>query len=223
MIILMGGVIIIDHPLAQDILTTLRDKNTKQIEFRKGLVRLGRLIGYEIIKSFETYSIEVETPLGVKARGVRIKDLDKVIIVQILRAAMPMVEGLLKAFPAARIGVISARRVENTHKPGSLEFQVDVGYYRIPEIRSDDTLIVVDPMLATGSTILTALDVIYRHGKPKRTITVHVIGTKYAIDRVLARYPDIDIYLVAIDPSLNEEGFIVPGLGDAGDRAYGEA
>ncbi|MFP3239092.1 MAG: uracil phosphoribosyltransferase [Caldivirga sp.] len=219
----MGRVVVVDHPLAQDILTTLRDRNTRQIEFRKGLVRLGRLIGYEIIRSFETYEVEVETPLGVKARGVRVKDMDKVIIVQILRAAMPMVEGLLKAFPAARIGVISARRVEDTHVPGSLEFQVDVGYYRIPEIHSDDTLIVVDPMLATGSTILSALSIAYRHGKPRRTITVHVIGTRYAIDRVMAKYPEVDIYLVAIDPMLNERGFIVPGLGDAGDRAYGEA
>jgi uracil phosphoribosyltransferase len=219
----MGRVVVVDHPLAQDILTTLRDRNTRQIEFRKGLVRLGRLIGYEIIRSFETYEVEVETPLGVKARGVRVKDMDKVIIVQILRAAMPMVEGLLKAFPAARIGVISARRVEDTHVPGSLEFQVDVDYYRIPEIRSDDTLIVVDPMLATGSTILSALSIAYRHGKPRRTITVHVIGTRYAIDRVMAKYPEVDIYLVAIDPMLNERGFIVPGLGDAGDRAYGEA
>jgi len=107
--------------------------------------------------------------------------------------------------------------------PGSLEFQVDVGYYRIPEIHSDDTLIVVDPMLATGSTILSALSIAYRHGKPRRTITVHVIGTRYAIDRVMAKYPEVDIYLVAIDPMLNERGFIVPGLGDAGDRAYGEA
>ncbi|WP_292000572.1 uracil phosphoribosyltransferase [Caldivirga sp.] len=219
----MGKVVIVDHPLAQDILTTLRDKGTGQIEFRKGLVRLGRLIGYEIIKSFETYSVEVETPLGVKARGVRIKDVDKVIIVQVLRAAMPMVEGLLKAFPAARIGVVSARRVENTHVPGSMEFQIDIGYYRIPEIHSDDTLIVVDPMLATGSTILSTLDIVYRHGKPKRTITVHVIGTRYAIERILAKYPNIDVYLVAVDPELNERGFIVPGLGDAGDRAYGEA
>jgi len=94
----MGRVVVVDHPLAQDILTTLRDRNTRQIEFRKGLVRLGRLIGYEIIRSFETYEVEVETPLGVKARGVRVKDMDKVIIIQILRAAMPMVEGLLKAF-----------------------------------------------------------------------------------------------------------------------------
>ncbi len=219
----MGRVVVVDHPLAQDILTTLRDKNTKQIEFRKGLVRLGRLIGYEIIRSFETYEVEVETPLGVKARGVRVKDMDKVIIIQILRAAMPMVEGLLKAFPAARIGVISARRVENTHVPGSMEFQIDVGYYRIPEIHGDDTLIIVDPMLATGSTILSALSIAYRHGKPRRTITVHVIGTKYAIDRITAKYPEVDIYLVAIDPTLNERGFIVPGLGDAGDRAYGEA
>ncbi|WP_069807276.1 uracil phosphoribosyltransferase [Vulcanisaeta thermophila] len=217
----MGRVVIVDHPLAQAILTTLRDRNTRQIEFRKGLVRLGRLIGYEIVKSMDVETVEVETPLGVKARGVRIRDLDHVVIVQVLRAAMPLVEGLVKIFANARMGVVSARRVEETHRPGSLDFDVEITYVKVPRIMEDDVLIVADPMLATGSTITSVLSHVLKYGNPKRTLVVSVISTKYGIDRVLSRYPFVEIYTVAIDPEINEKGYIMPGLGDAGDRAFG--
>ncbi|MCG2880529.1 MAG: uracil phosphoribosyltransferase [Vulcanisaeta sp.] len=217
----MGRVVVVDHPLAQAILTTLRDRNTRQIEFRKGLVRLGRLIAYEIVKSFDVEPVEVETPLGVKARGVRIKDLDHVVIVQVLRAAMPLVEGLVKIFANARMGVVSARRVEESHRPGSLNFEVEVSYVKVPRISNDDILIIADPMLATGSTITTVLRHILKYGNPKRLIIVSIIATNYGIERVLKEYPSAEIYTVAIDPEINENGYIVPGLGDAGDRAFG--
>lgn len=217
----MGRVVVIDHPLAQAILTTLRDRNTRQIEFRKGLVRLGRLIAYEIVKSLDVEPVEVETPLGVKARGVRIKDLDHVVIVQVLRAAMPLVEGLVKIFANARMGVVSARRVEESHRPGSLNFEVEVSYVKVPKISNDDILIIADPMLATGSTITTVLKHVLKYGNPKRIIIVSVIATNYGIERVLKEYPSAEIYTVAIDPEINENGYIVPGLGDAGDRAFG--
>jgi uracil phosphoribosyltransferase len=213
--------VVIDHPLAQAILTTLRDRNTRQIEFRKGLVRLGRLIAYEIVKSLDVEPVEVETPLGVKARGVRIKDLDHVVIVQVLRAAMPLVEGLVKIFANARMGVVSARRVEESHRPGSLNFEVEVSYVKVPKISNDDILIIADPMLATGSTITTVLKHVLKYGNPKRIIIVSVIATNYGIERVLKEYPSAEIYTVAIDPEINENGYIVPGLGDAGDRAFG--
>jgi len=217
----LGRVVVIDHPLAQAILTTLRDRNTRQIEFRKGLVRLGRLIAYEIVKSLDVEPVEVETPLGVKARGVRIKDLDHVVIVQVLRAAMPLVEGLVKIFANARMGVVSARRVEESHRPGSLNFEVEVSYVKVPKISNDDILIIADPMLATGSTITTVLKHVLKYGNPKRIIIVSVIATNYGIERVLKEYPSAEIYTVAIDPEINENGYIVPGLGDAGDRAFG--
>jgi uracil phosphoribosyltransferase len=102
---------IIDHPYAQHLLTRLRDKSTASVEFRKGLVRLGRIVGYELVKTFPVRTVDVETPLGV-ARGVEIVGLDRVVIVEVLRAAMPFVEGLLKAFPQARLGVVAARRRE---------------------------------------------------------------------------------------------------------------
>ena len=217
----MGRVVVIDHPLAQAILTTLRDRNTRQIEFRKGLVRLGRLIAYEIVKSLDVEPVEVETPLGVKARGIRIKDLDHVVIVQVLRAAMPLVEGLVKIFANARMGVVSARRVEESHRPGSLDFEIEVSYVKVPRISNDDILIIADPMLATGSTITTVLKHVLKYGNPKRIIIVSVIATNYGIKRVLKEYPSAEIYTVAIDPEINENGYIVPGLGDAGDRAFG--
>lgn len=117
---------IIDHVYAQHLLTRLRDKSTAGIEFRKGLVRLGRIVGYELVKTFPVRAVEVETPLG-RATGVEIVGLDKVVIVQILRAAMPFVEGLLKAFPRAKLGVVAARRKE---EGGVID--VDIFYSKIP-------------------------------------------------------------------------------------------
>ncbi len=217
----MGKVNIIEHPLAQALLTKLRDKNTDQIEFRKGLVELGRIIGYEVVRSMEVNETEVETPLGVKAKGVIIPDLEHVVIVQVLRAAMPMAEGLVKIFERARMGVISARRLEDTYKKGSLSFDVESTYVRVPKIFSDDVLIIADPMLATGSTIVTVLKSISSRGKPKRKIVATVIATEFGIERVLKEDNTSEIYTLAIDPEVNEDGYIVPGLGDAGDRAFG--
>ena len=218
----MKKVQIIDHPLAQAILTSLRDKNTNQIEFRKGLVELGRIIGYEIVRSMNIQETYVETPLGVKAKGVKIPDLEHVVIIQVLRAAMPMAEGLVKIFERARMGVISARRVEESHTKGSLSFEIESTYVRVPKIFPEDVLIIADPMLATGSTIATVLRNISTKGNPKRKIIASVIATDYGIDRVHREDNNAEIYAVVVDPEVNEAGYIVPGLGDAGDRAFGE-
>lgn len=204
---------IIDHVYAQHLLTKLRDKSTKGIEFRKGLVRLGRIVGYELVKTFPTRQVEVETPLG-KATGVEIVGLDKVVIVQILRAAMPFVEGLLKAFPQARLGVVAARRRE---EGGAIS--VEVFYSKVPQIEGD-VVIVADPMLATGGTMIKAIEEVYKAGNPQRLIVASVIATPIGVDNVLSKYPHAEIYTVAIDPALNDRAFIVPGLGDAGDRAF---
>jgi len=213
---------ILDHPLAQSILTELRDKSTGQIEFRKGLVRLGRLMAFRIVEDFDTETVYVETPLNVKARGIRIPDLDKIIIIQILRAAMPFVEGMLKIFPAAKMGVISARRVEEKGMKPNKTFDVEVKYVKLPRIEEDNIAIIADPMFATGSTALKALDIVKNHGTPKKLIVATVISTPLAIKRVLDYDEKLMVYTVAIDNELNEKGYIVPGLGDAGDRAFGE-
>ena len=210
---------VFDHPLAQAVLTQLRDKNTPQIEFRKGLVKLGRLIGYELIKTMQFEDVEVETPLGVKARGIKISDMEHVVIINVLRAATPLVEGLLKALPDARQGVVGIRRIEE--KPGIENISVQKFYTKIPPINKNDTIIIADPMLATGSTILAVIPEVLNAGTPKRLIIVSVISTEYGISRILKAYPQVEVVTVAIDPKLNDHGYILPGLGDAGDRAFG--
>lgn len=205
---------IIDHVYAQYLLTRLRDKSTGSLDFRKGLVRLGRVVGYELVKTFPTRVVEVETPLG-RAEGVEIVGLDRVVIVQVLRAAMPLVEGLLKAFPQARLGVVAARRRE---EGGGVD--VEVFYSKIPKIAPEDVVIVADPMLATGRTMVRAIEEVYKSGRPGRTVVVSVIATPQGVDYVLSRHPEAEIYVVAIDPALDYRAFIVPGLGDAGDRAF---
>lgn len=214
---------IVDHPLAKAILTTLRDKNTHQIEFRRGLVRLGILIAYKIVEDFETEKVYVETPLNVKAEGIRLPDMDKIVIVQVLRASMPLVEGMIKIFPAARQGVVSARRVEELGMSEDKWFNIEIKYVKIPKINGDDNLIIADPMFATGSTVIAVMrELEKRNVKPKRLIVATVISTELAIKRLFDKYPHASIYTVSVDPTLNEKGYIVPGLGDAGDRAFGE-
>jgi uracil phosphoribosyltransferase len=214
-----GHVKIVDHPLAQEILTVLRDKDTDQITFRKGLVKLGRLIGYKLIENMPTEEVYVETPLGVKAKGVRIPQLRNIVIVNVLRAATAFVEGLLKALPLSRQGVVVAKRIED--KPGIENIWAETYYVKIPQITEKDYVIVADPMLATGSTLLNVLKDLSKIGKPKKMIVVSVISAPYGLNRVISAYPDVEIYTVAVDPELNEHGYIVPGLGDAGDRAFG--
>jgi uracil phosphoribosyltransferase len=217
---------VLDHPYIQVVLTTLRDKNIGQIEFRKAMVRLGRAMGFEITRDLELERVEVETPLGVKTEGVRFKDMDKVVIITVLRAGMPMTEGLIKIFYNARQGVVSARRVEEKGMRADKTFDVEITYVRLPKISSEDTVIIVDPMLATGSTIREVLKIVLSKSRPRKVFVVGAIATPLAIDRVrevVEEYNlDATIYTAAVDPTVNEKGYIVPGLGDAGDRAFGE-
>ncbi|RLG73218.1 MAG: uracil phosphoribosyltransferase [Thermoprotei archaeon] len=213
---------VVNHPYAQAVLTKLRDRRTGQIDFRKGLVRLGRVLGLELVKEFEIKEITVETPLG-PAKGVAIPGMDNVVIITILRAAMPLTEGLIKVFPAARQGVVSARRVEEKGMGPGYEFEIEITYVKIPEIKHEDTVIIADPMLATGSTMVSIMDEVLKRGRAKRYFIASVISTPVGIAKVLKKFRDVDlkIYTVAIDEVINEMGYIVPGLGDAGDRAFG--
>lgn len=212
---------IVNHKLAKDILTEIRDVDTHQVDFRRGLVKLGRICGYEIIDSrLETEPKEIETPLE-EMSGECVKGLDNVIIINVLRAATPFVEGLLKAFPEARQGVISASRNEHAGRTEDGTFPITVDYVKLPEITADDTVIVADPMLATGSTMTHVLEhVLEGNEKPKRLIVLATVSAPEGIERIKERVPDVDIITVAIDSHLDENGFIVPGLGDAGDRAF---
>jgi uracil phosphoribosyltransferase len=214
-----SNVHVIDHPLAQAILTDLRFKDTGQIAFRKGLVKIGRLTAYEIIRSFPTKETYVETPLKVKARGVKVPDMEHVVIINILRAAMSLVEGLLKSFPQARQGVLAVQRVEE--KEGIENIKAIKYFVKIPKFNSEDTVIIADPMLATGSTILEAIAEVYKVGKPKRLIVSSVISCEYGVEKLVQKYPEVQLYTLAVDPELNNHAYIVPGLGDAGDRSFG--
>ena len=212
---------VVEHPLAQEILTTLRDKNTGQIAFRKGLVKLGRYMGYEIAKTMQYKAVEVETPTGSIAKGVQITDAQNIMIVNVLRAAVPFVEGLLKIFPAARQSVMSAKRIEEGIAAPNYNFRIERSYSKISTIYENDTLIIADPMLASGSTLLSVIEQVLRVSSPKRVIVVSVISAPLGIQRLIDKYPTIEIFTASIDEALNEHGYILPGLGDAGDRAFG--
>jgi len=212
---------LITHALARDTLSRIRDVETEQVGFRKGLVKLGRICGYEIIDGrMETEYVEIETPLET-TMGERVRGLDDVVIVNVLRAATPFVEGLLKAFPRARQGVISASRDEEAGRDGDGGFPITVDYVKLPEIHEEDTVIVADPMLATGSTMCTVLEhVVENAPEPEHLIVLSAVSAPEGLLRVGERVPEADLLTVSIDDRLDERGFIVPGLGDAGDRAF---
>ena len=211
---------LITHALAKDTLSELRDVRTEQVAFRKGLVKLGRICGYEIIDgAMDTEYVSIETPLE-ETTGERVKGLDRIVIVNVLRAATPFVEGLLKAFPRAKQGVISAGRNEEAGMTDG-EFPIDIDYVTLPEITPEDTVIVADPMLATGSTMLAVLDrVLGSQPNPENLFVLSAVSAPPGLLNVAEAYPDADLLTVAIDDRLDDDGFIVPGLGDAGDRAF---
>ena len=212
---------VVTHALAQHTLTDLRSVETEQVAFRKGLVRLGRICGYEIIDTWmETDDVAIQTPL-TETTGTRISGLDNVVIVNVLRAATPFVEGLLKAFPAARQGVISASRDESSGMDEKGEFPISVEYVKLPEIRPEDTVIVADPMLATGSTLSAVLErLLEGESEPAQLIVLSAVSAPDGLERISKEFPVARLVTVAIDDHLDEDGFIVPGLGDAGDRAF---
>lgn len=211
---------VITHALARDTLSQLRDVETEQVGFRKGLVKLGRICGYEIIDgSMETEYVEIRTPLET-TMGERVKGLDDVVIVNVLRAATPFVEGLLKAFPRAKQGVISAGRDEEAGMEEG-EFPITIDYVKLPEIRERDTVIVADPMLATGSTICAVLERVLENApEPEHLFVLSAVSAPDGLLRVDEEFPEAELLTVSVDDRLDENGFIVPGLGDAGDRAF---
>jgi len=212
---------LITHALAKDTLSRLRDVETEQVAFRKGLVKLGRICGYEIIDgAMETEYVTLQTPLE-ETTGERVKGLEDVVIINVLRAATPFVEGLLKAFPRAKQGVISAGRDEEAGMNEEGEFPITIDYVKLPEISEKDTVIVADPMLATGSTMCAVLDhVLGNAAEPTDLFVLSAVSAPDGLLRVGEEYPDADLLTVAIDDYLDDDGYIVPGLGDAGDRAF---
>ncbi|WP_248895879.1 uracil phosphoribosyltransferase [Haloplanus halobius] len=211
---------LITHALAKDTLSKIRDADTEQVAFRKGLVKLGRICGYEIIDgAMETEYVSIETPMA-ETTGERVKGLDDVVIINVLRAATPFVEGLLKAFPRAKQGVISAGRDEEAGMDESGTFPITIDYVKLPEIHEEDTVIVADPMLATGSTMCAVLEYVLDDAAPENVFVLSAVSAPDGLLRVQEAVPEADLLTVAIDDHLDDDGFIVPGLGDAGDRAF---
>jgi uracil phosphoribosyltransferase len=215
-----GDAFVVTHALAKHTLSDLRSVDTEQVEFRKGLVKLGRICGYEIIDGMmDTEFVSITTPLA-DTTGERVKGLDRVVVVNVLRAATPFVEGLLKAFPRAKQGVVSASRDEAAGMDDSGEFPISMDYVKLPELGPEDTVIVADPMLATGSTMISVLEEVLEQGTPERLLALSAVSAPPGLVNVRESVPEADVLTVSIDERLDDDGYIVPGLGDAGDRAF---
>ena len=207
----MANVTIFNHPLIQHKLTIMRNKETSSKDFRELVSEVAMLMCYEITRDLPTEDIEVETPI-CKTMSKTLAG-KKLAIVPILRAGLGMVDGVTKLIPAARIGHIGLYRDEETLKP--------VEYYcKLPKDIAEREVIVVDPMLATGGSAIDAISQIKLRG-PKNIKFMGLIAAPEGIEALKNAHPDVDIYCAALDEKLNEVGYIVPGLGDAGDRIFG--
>ena len=207
----MSKVVVVNHPLVQHKLTLMRDKDCGNKDFRQLLEEITMLMGYEVTRDLPMKEIEIETPIQkCKSRVIAGKKLG---IVPILRAGLGMVNGMLNLMPTAKVGHIGLYRDPETHKP--------VEYYcKLPYDAAERSLIVVDPMLATGGSSVAAIDFIKQRGCKSITLMC-LVGSPEGVEAVQKTHPDVDIYIAAIDEKLNENKYIVPGLGDAGDRLYG--
>ena len=207
----MGTVHVLDHPLIQHKLAILRSKNTSVKEFRELISEISGLMCYEATRNLPTKEVDVQTPVAVaKCRRLAGK---KLAIIPILRAGLGMVDAMVDLIPSAKIGHIGLYRDPETHMP--------VEYYcKLPEDISNRQVFVVDPMLATGGSAVAAIDFLKQHGC-KNIVMMNIIGAPEGVKAVQDAHPDVDIYLAALDEKLNDHAYIVPGLGDAGDRIFG--
>ena len=207
----MGKVYIFDHPLIQHKLSLMRDKNTGAKEFRELLEEISMLMVYEVTRDLPTEEIDIETPLCMTKS--RVLSGKKVGIIPILRAGLGMVDGVAKLMPAARIGHMGLYRDPATLQP--------VEYYcKLPADSENRELLLLDPMLATGGSASAAITFIKQRNCFNIRL-VNLIAAPEGIERIQRDHPDVNIYVAACDEKLNEHGYIVPGLGDAGDRLFG--
>ena len=206
----MKGVTVIAHPLVQHNLTRLRDKRTQPQEFRRLLGEIASLMLYEATRSFAVRPTSVQTPLA-PARGFRIKR--DVVLVPVLRAGLGMLDSILQLIPNARVGFIGLKREETT-------LRAQFYHKSLPKNLSRFEVILIDPMLATGGSAVAALDLLAEQGA-KQVRLVNLVAAPEGIRRVRKSYPRVPIFTAAVDRQLNGKGFILPGLGDAGDRLFG--
>ena len=207
----MSNDYVLDHPLIQHKLAILRNKETGTKDFRTLVNEIAGLMCYEATRNLPTEEVDVETPVAIaKCRVLAGK---KLAIVPILRAGLGMVDNMVDLIPSAKIGHIGLYRDPETHMP--------VEYYcKLPDDIGNRQVYVVDPMLATGGSAVAAIDFLKKHGC-KNIIMMNIIGCPEGVKTVQDAHPDVDLYLAALDEKLNDHGYIVPGLGDAGDRIFG--
>lgn len=207
----MGNFQVIDHPLIQHKLTIIRDKNTGTKYFREVVNEIARLLAYEVSREMPLQDIEIETPL-VKTVQKQLAG-KKVVIVPILRAGLGMVDGMLDLIPAAKVGHVGMYRDHDTMEP--VEY-----FIKMPSDLSERQLLVVDPMLATGGSAVAAIDALKKRGASNIKF-VCLVAAPEGVKVLQDAHPDVDIYTASLDERLNEKGYILPGLGDAGDRLFG--
>ena len=205
------NVIIFDHPLIRHKIAILRDEKTSMKEFRELVEEITTLMTYESLKDVPTTEIEVKTPLETCTQ--RVVEDDSVVIVPILRAGLGMVNGVHVLFPSAKVGHIGMYRNEETLVP-------ETYYCKLPKGIEDKFVIIVDPMLATGGSACDAVDLLKAKGC-KKIKFMAIIGAPEGVSRLAETHPDVEIYVSTLDRCLNENGYILPGLGDAGDRLFG--
>ena len=206
----MGKVVVLDHPLIDHKMAIIRDVATDTKKFRENVNEIGSLVTYEITRDLETVEVEVQTPI----QQTTCKVLKKaVVVVPILRAGLGMVDGIQMIIPTAKVGHVGMYRDEETLEPHEY-------YAKFPPEISTGTVLVVDPMLATGGSANMAIEAVKKRGA-KDIRFVGLVGCPEGVAAIEKAHPDVDIYLAAMDEKLNEVGYIVPGLGDCGDRLFG--
>ena len=207
----MGKIMVFDHPLIQHKVSMMRDKNTTSKEFRDLAREVAMLMAFEVTRDLPTMEVDIETPICPTTVKM-LKGLD-VAIVPILRAGLGFVDGMLEIIPNAKVGHVGLYRDPETHEP--------VEYYcKLPEDIDKRKVIIVDPMLATGGSAIAAVDFVKKRGA-KDISLMFLIAAPEGIEALTKAHPDVDIYIAAKDAHLNENAYIVPGLGDAGDMIFG--
>lgn len=202
---------ILDHPLIRHKVAIIRDKNTTTKQFREVIGEIATLMAFEAFKDIPTQTVTVETPLETVEQTV-VKE-NSIAIVPILRAGLGMVDGILTLFPAAKVGHIGMYRNEETLEPQEY-------YCKLPQGIEDKVVMLVDPMLATGGSANDAIALLKKRGC-KHIKFLAIIGAPEGVEKVHSEHPDVEIYVSTLDRQLNENGYILPGLGDAGDRIFG--
>jgi uracil phosphoribosyltransferase len=206
----MKGVTVITHPLVQHNLTRLRDERTQPQEFRRVLSEVAALMIYEATRSFATEKVSVQTPLA-KTTGLRLSR--EVVLVPVLRAGLGMLDSILQLIPKARVGFIGLKREETT-------LQAHFYHKSLPKDLRRREVILIDPMLATGGSTVAAMSLLAELGA-RNVRLVNLVAAPEGIRHVLRHHPSLRVFTAAVDAKLNERGYILPGLGDAGDRLFG--